>query len=111
MMRRGGAGGPGAQSGEGGPGAPSAGAGSASATSQRQDWGMVWKLRPDKSLEPARVKLGVTDFTFTAMEEGNLKPGDDLVIGQSTSKNSNPTQQPGQRSGPMGGPGGIPRRM
>jgi multidrug efflux pump subunit AcrA (membrane-fusion protein) len=72
--------------------------------SVRDDWGVVWKLRPDKTLEPVRVKLGVTDFTFTAMKEGSLKVGDDLVIGQATSKNA-------PQQGPTGGPGGIPRRM
>jgi HlyD family secretion protein len=83
---------------------PQAATGAAPGASLRDDWGIVWKLRPDKSLEPVRVKLGVTDFTFTAMKEGNLKAGDELVIGQATSK-----AQPQQ--GPMGGPGGFPRRM
>ncbi|HJY87668.1 MAG TPA: efflux RND transporter periplasmic adaptor subunit [Candidatus Acidoferrales bacterium] len=78
-------------------------------SSRRDDWGLVWKLLPDKSLEPVRVRLGVTDFTFTAMEEGKLRPGDDLVIAQS-SKNSQ-AQNSGQQRAPMGGPGGLPRRM
>ena len=79
--------------------------------STRDDWGIVWKLLPNKTLQPMRVKLGVTDFTFTAMKEGNLKPSDELVISQ-TSKNV-AGQQPGSqpRGGPMGGPGGLPRRM
>lgn len=79
--------------------------------SVRDDWGIVWKLLPNKSLQPVRVKLGVTDFTFTAMKEGSLAPGDELVIGQ-TSKNT-AAQQPGgpQQRGPMAGPGGMPRRM
>ncbi len=87
-----------------------AGATPASA-SQRQDWGMVWKLLPDKTLQPMRVKLGVTDFTFTAMERGDLKAGDDLVIGQTAGKNSSAQPSNPQRGGPMTGPGGIPRRM
>jgi HlyD family secretion protein len=96
-----------------GPGVRAPRAGSAGGgqrpTSQRDDWGIVWKLLPDKSLQPVRVRLGVTDFTFTAMEEGNLKPGDDLVIAQS-SKNSQ-AQNSGQQRAPVGGPGGLPRRM
>jgi HlyD family secretion protein len=72
--------------------------------SYREDYAVVWKLHSDKSLEPARVKVGVTDFTFTAMKEGSLKPGDDLVIGE-VSKGSKPTQ-----TSPVGGPG-VPRRM
>jgi HlyD family secretion protein len=78
--------------------------------STRDDWGIVWKLLPSKTLQPMRVKLGVTDFTFTAMKEGELKPGEDLVISQA-SKNA-PAQPSGsQQRGPMGGPGGLPRRM
>jgi len=84
----------------------------AGGASQRDDWGIVWKLLPDKTLQPVRVKLGVTDFTFTAMEEGSLKAGDELAIGQ-TSKNNSSAQAPGgsRPSGPMSGPGGLPRRM
>lgn len=111
-MRRqqgGGDGGPGGGGGgQGGPG------GGMMRSSTRDDWGMAWKLRPDKTLEPVRVKLGVTDFTFTAMKEGTLKAGDELVIAQS-SKNSTAQSQPGARpggpGGPMTGPGGLPRRM
>src|SRR6266852_5797885 len=88
-----------------------AGGGPPAGGSTRDDWGIVWKLLPNKTLQPMRVRLGVTDFTFTAMKEGELKPGDDLVISQA-SKNA-PTQQPGgpQRAPTGGGPGGLPRRM
>ena len=95
--------------GEPGGGAPSRMGGG----SQRDDWATVWKLLPNKSLEPMRVKLGVTDFTFTQMVEGSLKAGEELVIGQS-SKNSTAQQQGGSRPPGMGGPagpGGMPRRM
>lgn len=43
---------------------------------------IVWKLNPDSSLQPLRVRTGLTDFAFTVMEEGSLKPNDQLVIGQ-----------------------------
>jgi len=90
--------------------APGAGVAPAPSGSTRDDWGIVWKLLPNKTLQPARVRLGVTDFTFTAMEQGDLKPGDELVIAQMSKANS--TQQPGsQQRGPMSGPGGLPRRM
>jgi HlyD family secretion protein len=101
-----------------GPGAPGAtkrpaqggagGDGSGGTGSQKEDWGVVWKLLPDKTLQPVRVKLGVTDFTFTAMKEGNLKPGDDLVIAQSSKQAQNSGTQ---QRGPVGGPAGVPRRM
>jgi len=95
--------GTGASGGTGG-GAPPAGG------STRDDWGIVWKLLPNKTLQPMRVKLGVTDFTFTAMKEGELKPGEDLVISQA-SKNAPAQPSGGQQRAPMGGPGGLPRRM
>jgi multidrug resistance efflux pump len=95
------------QGGNGGSGGGGRGAG---ANSQRQDSGIVWKLLPDKTLEPVQVRLGVTDFTFTAMTKGSLKPSDDLVIGQSVSKTASTAA-----NGPVGGPAsatrGVPRRF
>jgi HlyD family secretion protein len=113
------AGGPGgggrrAQAQQGGAAADAASAGggqnggrSGVANSLREDSGIVWKLNPDKTLEPIQVGLGVTDFTFTALTNGKLTPGDDLVIGQSTTKAT--TAQAAPRS-PVGGAGG-PRRF
>ncbi len=88
-------------------GGPRANTASAGAGSARNDFGIVWKLLPDKSLQPVRVRLGVTDYTFTEMQQGDLKPGDELVIGQA-SANSNAANQPAQRPplGPGAGPGG-----
>ena len=82
--------------------------------SQRDDWAIVWKLLPNKTLEPMKVKLGVTDFTLTQMVEGTLKQGEELVIGQSSKNNLAQQQQGGARPPGMGGPtgpGGMPRRM
>ncbi|HYL10138.1 MAG TPA: efflux RND transporter periplasmic adaptor subunit [Candidatus Acidoferrales bacterium] len=86
------------------PGGGAGAGGGAPGGSVRDDYGIVWKLHADKTLEPARVKLGVTDFTFTAMKEGTLVPGDELVIGQSSK-----TAQKAQPGGPAA-PGG-PRRF
>jgi HlyD family secretion protein len=47
---------------------------------------VVWKLLPDKSLQPVKIRAGITDFTFTALVEGDLKEGDLLVTGSSTSR-------------------------
>jgi HlyD family secretion protein len=77
--------------------------------SMRQEWGIVWKLLPNKKLQAVQVNLGVTDYTFTEMKEGQLKPGDELAIGQSSGQSSM-SQQPA-RGGPYTGPGGMPRRM
>jgi HlyD family secretion protein len=84
------------------------------ANSLREDSGIVWKLNPDKTLEPVQVGLGVTDFTFTALTNGKLNPGDELVIGQSTTKSTaaqTQTRSPVGGPGAPGGPGGGPRRF
>jgi len=82
----------------------------AGANSQREDTGIVWKLLPDKTLEPVQVGIGVTDFTFTAMIRGKLNSGDELVIGQST-KTTAQTQNASPIGGPAGGPAGAVRRF
>ncbi len=108
----GGAGAGGAPRGPGGGGRTTGGAG-AGPRSVRNDSGLVWKLLPGKQLEPVPVKIGVTDFTFTAMTEGSLKPGDILVIGQWSGKGGGSSGGAANRPGtsPMGGPGGLPRKM
>ena len=52
------------------------------------DVAVVWKILADKSLQPVQVRLGLTDHTYTAMTAGDLKPGDELVTGESTPKAS-----------------------
>ena len=50
----------------------------------RYDTQVVWKMLPDKSLEPVRIKTGITDHTFTELVQqlnGEVKPGDELVTG------------------------------
>jgi HlyD family secretion protein len=108
----------GASNGQGGSGAGSSGGNQGGGrsggggNSRRQDSGIVWKLLPNKTLEPVQVTLGVTDFTFTALVSGNVNPGDDLVIGQSTNKST--TSQAQVRNpvtGAGGGTAGVPRRF
>jgi HlyD family secretion protein len=56
----------------------------------RMDVSVVWKLHPDKSLEPVRIRMGITDHTVTEVAQvlnGNLQPGDELITG-SISKSS-----------------------
>jgi HlyD family secretion protein len=51
----------------------------------RVDVAVIWKLLPDKSLEPVRVRTGITDHTITEVAQvlnGQLKPGDELVTGE-----------------------------
>lgn len=69
----------------------------------RYDVQVVWKLLPDKSLAPVRIKTGITDHTFTELVQvlnGELNAGDELVTGVAQGRAS---------SGPrIGGPG-VPR--
>jgi HlyD family secretion protein len=68
-----------------------------------QDVSMVWKLRPDKTLEPARIKTGITDHTTSQLVQvikGELNEGDELVIGSSSANRQSPTTRPlGQTGG------------
>jgi len=61
------------------------------------EWQVVWKQEGKKTLHPVRVKAGLTDYTYTAMLAGDLKPGDKLIIGQSTAR----TTQTRPGFGPM----------
>ena len=95
----------GAGSTSGDPGGGNAGGGGG----RRQDSAIVWKLLPNKDLQPVQVSLGVTDFTFTEQVGGNLSLGDELVIGQSSNKSAD-AQTRNPVSG-AGGPQGVPRRF
>jgi HlyD family secretion protein len=72
------------------------------------DVATVWKLLPDKTLEPVRIKTGITDHTVTEVTrvlKGELKAGDELVVGSATVRSG------GNRPPGMGGPvRGGPRR-
>jgi HlyD family secretion protein len=99
--------------GEGGGGQGGGRSGSSGGGGKRQDSAIVWKLLPNKQLEPVQVTLGVTDFTFTELVSGHITEGDDLIIGQSTNKS---TTAQAQARNPVGGPagggaGGVPRRF
>jgi HlyD family secretion protein len=68
----------------------------------RPDVAIVWKLRPDKTLEPVRLRVGITDRTVTELVEmlkGEVKEGDLLVTGaaRASSAPRSPVQGGGQR--------------
>ena len=73
-------------------------AGSASPThTPRADVAVVWKLRPDKTLEPVRIRTGITDHTVTEVAQvlkGQLNEGDELVTGGMTAS-SGASRPPG----------------
>jgi HlyD family secretion protein len=75
------------------------GAGAVTPREPRATYAVVWKLDADKSLEPVKVKTGITDFTNTALLDGNIKEGDQLVTGSQVARSGG-----GPRLG--GGPGG-----
>jgi HlyD family secretion protein len=50
---------------------------------------VVWKLHPDNSMEPLKISLGITDHAFTevsAVLQGQLKEGDEVIIRSLVSK-------------------------
>jgi HlyD family secretion protein len=68
----------------------------------RVDVAVVWKLHPDKTLEPVRIRTGITDHTVTEVAQvlnGQLKEGDELVTGGTTSSASGTTRAPGLGGG------------
>jgi len=57
---------------------------------------VVWKLHPDRTVEPVEISLGITDHAFTvvtAVVKGTLQPGDEVVTAAVTSR----TPLPGAR--------------
>ena len=68
------------------------------------DTQIVWKLLPDSTLEPVRIKTGITDHTFTELIQelnGRLSDGDDLITGVAQGR--------GQAGAPRVGGPGVPR--
>jgi HlyD family secretion protein len=68
----------------------------------RADVAVVWKLRPDKTLEPVRIRTGITDHTVTEVAQvlkGQLDEGDELVTG-GMAATSGATRAPGLGGGP-----------
>jgi HlyD family secretion protein len=54
---------------------------------------VVWKLHSDRSLEPVKITLGITDHAFTevkAIERGELKEGEPVVIRSTVANNQGP---------------------
>jgi HlyD family secretion protein len=50
----------------------------------RMDVSVIWKLRADKTLEPVKIRTGITDHTVTEVAQvlnGQVNEGDQLVSG------------------------------
>lgn len=59
----------------------------------KSDTAVVWKMHSDHIMEPVKISLGITDHAYTevkAFVNGELKPGDDVVIRSITSKTQGP---------------------
>lgn len=70
----------------------------------------VWKLGQNNALEPVQIKTGITDHTFTQVEQvlkGSLNAGDTVVIGSASPQHAaaGPSTAPG-----LGGMGGNAAR-
>jgi HlyD family secretion protein len=79
---------------------PSAGRGQGQ---RNADQAILWKLHPDNSLEPVKVKTGITDRTVTEIAQvlqGQLNEGDQVVTGAAAKTAARPT------GAPLGGGGG-----
>jgi HlyD family secretion protein len=64
----------------------------------RNDARVVWKLVSGKTLEPVRIKTGITDHTNTELLQtlnGNVKQGDPLITGVAQSRGSDKSPGPG----------------
>ena len=67
--------------------------GSGADRAPKPDTAVVWKIHPDNTLEPVKVSIGITDHAYTevgAVLQGELKPGDDVVIRSIAPKTQGP---------------------
>jgi HlyD family secretion protein len=69
----------------------------------RQRTQTVW-VYDNKKLAPIAIRTGITDGHYTQVVDGNLKPGQNIIIGLATSKVEGPG--PPGSSSPLGGRGG-----
>ena len=65
----------------------------------------IYLLEPNKTLKPAQIRTGISDGHYTQVVDGDVKQGDNVVVGLVTSKVES-APPPGQNRGPMGGGGG-----
>ena len=65
----------------------------------------IWLLDANKKLKPVQIVTGISDGHYTQVISGDVKEGDNVVVGLVTSK-VDQAPPPGSNRGPMGGPGG-----
>jgi HlyD family secretion protein len=64
----------------------------------------IYILGPDKKLKPVQVRTGISDGRYTEIVDGEIKAGDEVVVGLATSK----VEGPAAFGGGMGGGGARP---
>ena len=88
-----------------GAGTPGGGTGGPNAGQQhtaRADVAVVWKLRADKTLEPVRIRTGITDHTVTEVAQvlnGELNEQAEVVTGAMSGGASAGSRPPGLGAG------------
>ncbi len=60
----------------------------AATTSHVGGWRVVWKPEANGTIRPLAVRTGITDYTYTQLISGDLKPGDVLATGEQGAGNS-----------------------
>jgi len=71
----------------------------------RVDVAVIWKLRPDKTLEPVKIRTGITDHTVTEVAQvlnGQVNEGDELITGAITTTSGVRPPGMGGQQGPRG---------
>ena len=67
----------------------------AATTSHVGGWRVVWKPEAGGKIRPLAVRAGITDYTFTQLIAGDVKPGDVLATGEAGNKSvTNPAATP-----------------
>ena len=54
----------------------------------------VWVLGPDDKPKPVRVKLGITDGTFTAIDSADLREGEQVIVASLNNDSKTPSKAP-----------------
>jgi len=68
--------------------------------------GIVWVLNAQQQPEPRQVTLGITDGAASEVLAGEIKPGDVILVGDSSQTGTTGTQAPRGFGFGFGGPGG-----
>lgn len=76
----------------------------AATTSHLGGWQVVWKPGAGKTLEPAAIRVGITDYTFSQLLEGRVKDGDVLITGEELARNTPQPQTQFPGAPRFGGP-------